>query len=855
MRRLDAVVISATTALWVLAVALPLGAATLATVAEHDLTGASSPAIADPWFLLIRGVAWSLGTAAVALLLGWPAGRALRRERGRSARIAVAAVAAPLMLPGFLVSWSWWQIAAPTGALGDWLMRIDAVALAREVALAVGLVAWSWPLVAFSVAGLGAVRPELRDALRVEGAGRRDRLRLSFVEDRRGLLLGALVVMIFVLGNTVAFDLAQVRSFGFELRTLDARGALPVEVIRGAWPIVVLTLLLGLIVAAVGWERAAEPSRGDPSPRPTAIGAASGMASRMALAALVAVSALLPLLLCGLRLPWRTRSGEFLALYGTSLVTTLGLAVATGVAAAIVAVGSMALHLHPRRSLRALGTLQLAGWFVAAAVPAMVVASSFVAAYNRGPLAAAIYDRAWIVSLGHLACFGLVGALLGRLAARGLGRDVRDLIALDCSNGRGSCLTLVRPTARLVAGAACFSAIALALGEVVVGGRLAPPGTGLLASSVLNAIHYQDPETVMFSIVVMIGFALVAALSCAVMLRPPSTWGSPGRTLGVVVVITGGVLLLGAPVGCDGESGRDRAQRDAMGLLPLPGSRVFGSGGIGLGQFDAPRAVALDPRRGEIFVVDKTARVQRFSAEGLAEFEWSMPESKVGKPTGISVDGDGRVWVADTHYHRVIAFDREGRELMRIGRYGQGPGEFVYPTDIAFGPQGRIYVSEYGGNDRIQVFAADGTYLFGFGRNGTELGEFSRPQSIEFSPDRSELFIADSCNHRIVVVDPEGGHVRSFGLPGTAAGEFMYPYGLAFAPDGSLFVVEFGASRLQWLSREGTPRGAWGGIGSDPGRLRTPWGVVVDSDTIRVLDSGNNRVQSARLEQFGWKAP
>lgn len=872
-------VIIATTSLWILAVAFPLAVTSCQALVAGAAASAPSPnpaatipastipasTIRDPWFLLARGLAWSVGAALAAVLLGWPAGRALRRERGRGAQVAVAAVAAPIMLPGFLVSWSWWQVATPTGPLGDWLMRIEAVTVAREVALAVGLVAWSWPLVAFSVAGLGAVHAELRDALRVDGGSRLDGLRLSLVEDGRGLLLGALLVMIFTLGNTVAFDLAQVRSFGFELRTLDARGAAPLEVVRESWPVVALTLLLGSVVAAVGRSRTGAPGGVD-STAPTRMG-------RWILAILVAGSALVPLVLCAWRLPWGSRAGEFLVLYGGALVTTLAAALATGVAAAVVAVGTMAMHLHPRRSIRRLGDLQLAGWFVAAAVPSMVVASSFVAAYNRGPLAAAIYDRAWIVALGHLACFGLAGALLGRLAARGLGRDVRDLIALDCAAGRSSCVSAVRPVAFLVAAAACFSGLALALGEVVVGGRLAPPGTALLASSVLNAIHYQDPETVMFSIVIMIGCALVAAVVCAVALRPltPRDPNGPrqppapfrgarsggARVLGLILAgaLSAGALVL--PFGCGGDSdgGQSRLEGpDATGLMPLPRARTFGSGGIGLGQFDAPRAMALDRRRGELFIIDKTARVQRFSADGSAEFEWSMPESKVGKPTGVSVDEAGRVWVADTHYHRVIAFDREGRELLRIGRYGQGPGEFVYPTDVAFGPEGRIYVSEYGGNDRVQAFAADGTYLFGFGRSGTGEREFSRPQSMEFSADRSELFIADSCNHRIVVVDPEGQLLRSFGVAGTAAGQFMYPYGLAVAPDGSLLVVEFGGSRLQRLSADGEPRGAWGGIGSEPGRLRTPWGVVVDSDTIRVLDSGNNRVHSARLEHVGGTA-
>ena len=62
------------------------------------------------------------------------------------------------------------------------------------------------------------------------------------------------------------------------------------------------------------------------------------------------------------------------------------------------------------------------------------------------------------------------------------------------------------------------------------------------------------------------------------------------------------------------------------------------------------------------------------------------------KPVGLSVHPDGRVFVADTHYNRVLVFDRDGKELARFGGYGKEPGHFIYPTDIAFGNDGRIYV-------------------------------------------------------------------------------------------------------------------------------------------------------------------
>ena len=279
---------------------------------------------------------------------------------------------------------------------------------------------------------------------------------------------------------------------------------------------------------------------------------------------------------------------------------------------------------------------------------------------------------------------------------------------------------------------------------------------------------------------------------------------------------------------------------------PLETRFTFGSPGRSLGQFQYPRGIAVDPVRRVLFVVDKSARVQRWSFDGEPQVQWRMPSWDKGKPTGLGVSPDGRVFVADTHEHRVIAYDADGRELMRFGRYGSGPGEFIYPTDVAFGPGGNVYVSEYGGNERISVFTGDGEHLFSFGEPGAEVGQYSRPQSMAFSADRSELFIADACNHRIVVVDPRGNPLRVIGTAGRGPGELAYPYDVCVLDDGTLLVCEFGNNRIQRFSADGRCLGVYGRAGSGRGELQYPWGIDGAGETIFVLDSGNNRVHVIR---------
>ena len=166
---------------------------------------------------------------------------------------------------------------------------------------------------------------------------------------------------------------------------------------------------------------------------------------------------------------------------------------------------------------------------------------------------------------------------------------------------------------------------------------------------------------------------------------------------------------------------------------------------------------------------------------------------------------------------------------------------------MAFGPKNRLYVSEYGGHDRIQVFSPAGEYLFEFGAFGAGEGEFDRPQSAVFNDRRTELYIADACNHRIIVVDPAGRLLRTFGGPGIGRGELHYPYGLDLLPDGTLLVAEFGNNRVQRFSPDGESLGLFGRLGAAEGELRYPWGVTSVEDTVFILDSGNNRVQTIRI--------
>jgi len=297
-----------------------------------------------------------------------------------------------------------------------------------------------------------------------------------------------------------------------------------------------------------------------------------------------------------------------------------------------------------------------------------------------------------------------------------------------------------------------------------------------------------------------------------------------------------GLLVIGYLVLVSGCGGRGKEPE-----------AVWCQTGMGPGEVVYPRGIAYAAKSDTFFVVDRVARIQQIDHSGKCLTEWRMPEWEAGKPVGISVGPEGNVWVPDTHYHRVIVFTPEGKEVMRFGKEGREPGEFFLPTDIGFDDKGHVFVSEYGDHDRIQVFDALGKFLYQFGRFGAGDGEFSRPQSMVIDGDL--MYVTDACNHRIVVFKTDGTFVRAFGSVGDGKGQFRFPYGMDMDREGHLIVCEFGNNRVQMIDKEtGKGLAAWGNAGRELGELAYPWAVAVDKrGKVVAVDSGNNRLQVFRF--------
>lgn len=78
-----------------------------------------------------------------------------------------------------------------------------------------------------------------------------------------------------------------------------------------------------------------------------------------------------------------------------------------------------------------------------------------------------------------------------------------------------------------------------------------------------------------------------------------------------------------------------------------------------------------------------------------------------GRIYDIAVESDGDICVLDNGFSRIQRYDSTGKYLGAVGRGGEGPGEFTFPTAIATDAWDDLYVAS---RDRISVFDRDGNF-------------------------------------------------------------------------------------------------------------------------------------------------
>ncbi len=213
----------------------------------------------------------------------------------------------------------------------------------------------------------------------------------------------------------------------------------------------------------------------------------------------------------------------------------------------------------------------------------------------------------------------------------------------------------------------------------------------------------------------------------------------------------------------------------------------------------------------------------------------SWGENRFLEPHGLRVDRDDNVWLTDRALQQVFKYSHDGRLLMTLGTEraaGLDGAHFNKPTDVAFGADGSIYVSDGYGNNRIAKFSADGKFLLDWGRKGQGPGEFDLPHNVAVDA-QGLVYVADRSNSRIQVFDANGKFLRMW-----KSDELGRPWGLAIGPDNMLYVVDGGdlkpappdRGRLLKLDLQGKILAKWSRFGNYDGQIYWGHDLAVGKD-------------------------
>lgn len=175
------------------------------------------------------------------------------------------------------------------------------------------------------------------------------------------------------------------------------------------------------------------------------------------------------------------------------------------------------------------------------------------------------------------------------------------------------------------------------------------------------------------------------------------------------------------------------------------------------------------------------APVVLFDPEAHALSSW---DAEIGLPHGMRVDREGHLWLTDVGRHRVLKTTVDGEVLLELGTpdvAGDDERSFYSPTDVAFGLDGSIYVSDGYGNSRIVQFDPEGGYVRAWGQRGSEPGDFDTPHSIAVATD-GRVLVSDRHNHRIQIFDPDGNWLAEWRHLGATQG-------LTVGPSGDLWAM------------------------------------------------------------------
>ncbi|MBC7545113.1 MAG: hypothetical protein H7338_20495 [Candidatus Sericytochromatia bacterium] len=255
------------------------------------------------------------------------------------------------------------------------------------------------------------------------------------------------------------------------------------------------------------------------------------------------------------------------------------------------------------------------------------------------------------------------------------------------------------------------------------------------------------------------------------------------------------------------------------------GTEGFLDGPLAIARFSHPINLAID-RLGLIYVADAfgSHRIRRVNlASGVTTVvggtqgfaDGAAPQVHMNNPTALAVNADGSIYVADAGNNRIRVLFPDGRMTTLAGGnkgFADGNGaaaQFDNPTGIALDTDGTVLVADTG-NHRIRRVLPTGTVttvsgsVAGHADGAALSAKFNGPVGLTVDRKRNVL-ITDSSNHMVRALTPSGqvitlaGSRDGFAEGVGAAAQFSSPLGVVADANGNIYVADLANQRIRRL--------------------------------------------------------
>ncbi|MEU1406434.1 hypothetical protein ABZ471_29415 [Streptomyces sp. NPDC005728] len=302
---------------------------------------------------------------------------------------------------------------------------------------------------------------------------------------------------------------------------------------------------------------------------------------------------------------------------------------------------------------------------------------------------------------------------------------------------------------------------------------------------------------------------------------------------------------------------------DASGeITTIVGGGTDEEGAAGSVSITSPCGLALDSK-GNLYIADNdrhrvlkvTAKGGRIDQDAAAEI-WagggndrdSSQASNLSLSfhwfTGLAVDHNDDLYIADFHNHRVVRIDQKRHVHVVAGRSGDGGNEgdrhqpqsakLNNPAGLAFDTKGRLYICDQGNQRVRRVDFHNNTIEHVIGRTDGSGGHDSETQAKAAKLERPQGLAIDSqdtvfltCRDKHLVRRVKDGRIetiagkpdkteyRGDGYAATTA-EVNRPLGLLLDTDGNLYIADQDHDRVRRITKAGVGRASFnGGNGGD----------------------------------------